>query len=348
MFNIDIITLFAFFGTFQGLVFSVIFRLKNKNISNKIFSLFLLVSSLRIAKNIFVHLRELNPDMFSWYELWRTLVYLGISHQFAIGPLFLLYFSSKLTPKFYWKTQYLWHFVPYILLVGASPFIRWPFWANGGLWLSYISILTYYLLAIWYFNRFHINVDKGTGNWLTGLLIVVGLLLMAYSPALFHYVGYVGGAFLYTIAILTTGYIMISNKSNVSFFRTKYETSSLSNTRAKEIKDELEKVMQLERPFVNPELTMQGLADQLSVRPHHLSRVINQEFNSSFTEYINSFRLEEATKRLMNPKYGHLKISALAYECGFNSVPTFNSLFKKVHKVTPSQFRNNLNKNSGP
>lgn len=94
---------------------------------------------------------------------------------------------------------------------------------------------------------------------------------------------------------------------------------------------------------MDPELTMKKLASQLGVHPHHLSRVVNQEFNMSFSDYINSFRLTEATKRLTNPKYAHLKIAALAYECGFNSVPTFNTLFKKVHKTTPTNYRRGFN-----
>ena len=114
MFTIDTVTLFAFFGTFQGLIFAVIFWYKNHTISNRIFSWLLVATSIRIAKNVFVHLRMLNPEMFTHYELWRILVYSGISHQLAIGPLFWFYFQSKLNPKFKWKNPLFWHFVPYI------------------------------------------------------------------------------------------------------------------------------------------------------------------------------------------------------------------------------------------
>ncbi|GJM31606.1 MAG: hypothetical protein DHS20C18_06070 [Saprospiraceae bacterium] len=340
MFNIDIITLIAFLGAFQGLAFAAIFWLKNKNISNKVFSLLLLATSIRIAKNIFVHLRELNPDMFTWIEFWRTSVYIGLTHQFAIGPLFYLYYLSKLQQKFKWRATYLWHFLPYGLLLVISPFLQWSFWANGGLWFSYLSILFYYLLTFRVFYKEKEPIDRATSNWLKSLLLVAFLLMLAYSPALFKYLGYIGGAFLYTIAILTIGYIMLTNKGSIAFFRTKYETSSLSSRTAKEIRKRLEIYMQTQQPFIDPELTLQTLAQQLSVHPHHLSRVINQELKMSFTDYINSFRLEVSAKRLRDPNFDHLKISALAYESGFNSVPTFNTLFKKVYKMTPSEYRN--------
>ncbi len=339
MFTIDIITLFAFIGTFQGLVFAAIFWLRNKNLANKIFSLLLLATSIRIAKNIFVHLWELNPEMFTSRTVWRLGVYIGLAHQFAIGPLFYLYFQSKLQQKFKWRRRYLWHFAPYFLLILISPLLRWAFWENGGLWLSYASILTYYLLTFQLFFRHSGTIDRGTAKWLRGLLWVAFFLMFAYSPALFKYMGYIGGAFFYTVAIFVTGYIMLINKGNISFFRTKYESSTLSAKKATEIRQKLEACILHQKPYLAPELTLQLLAEEIVVHPHHLSRVINQDLNMSFTDYINTFRVKEAAKRLKNPNFAHLKISALAYDCGFNSVPTFNTLFKKVYKMTPSQYR---------
>ena len=340
MFNIDVFTLLAFFGTFQGLIFAVIFWLRNNHIANKIFSLFLLATSIRIAKNIFVHLDELNPGMFaSISEVWSMFVYIGIDHQFAIGPLFYLYFLAKLDSKFQWKKQYLWHFVPYFILILISPFITWNFWKYGGLWLSYISIMFYYLLTFWSFYRYQDSTDAGTNNWLKGLLVITALLLVSYSPSLFHYIGYIGGAVLYTLSVLVIGYIMLTNKHSFSFFRVKYESSSLDKSQATRIKNTLEQVMINDKPFLDPELTLATLASKISVQPHHLSRVINQEFDMNFSDYINSFRLDEAVERLQNPEFSHYKISALAYDCGFNSVPTFNILFKKTYKLTPSKYR---------
>ncbi|MEP1095943.1 MAG: helix-turn-helix domain-containing protein [Cyclobacteriaceae bacterium] len=338
-FNVDLLTVFAFLGTFQGLIFAVVFWLRNKNVSNKIFGLFLLATSIRIAKNIFVHLSDLNPGLFQSRVVWQTSVYAGISHQFAIGPLLYFYFLSKLKDRFVWKRFFYIHFVPYFVLVASSPFLTWSFWKYGGLWFSYVSILVYFLLSLYAFVKNHALIDRGTSKWLSGLLAVIFVLLFAYSPALFQYVGYVGGAILYAIAILISGYFMLVNKGSVSFFRTKYETSSLRSERVGEIRALIETAMKEKRPYLNPELSMIGLAEQISVSSHHLSRVINQEFKSSFTDYINSFRIEEARKRLTDPAYDHLKLSALAFECGFNSVPTFNTLFKKVYKMTPSEFR---------
>ncbi|MGB5821878.1 MAG: hypothetical protein WBG90_20510 [Saonia sp.] len=60
MLKVDIIALLAIFGTLQSVLFALIFWFKNKEFYNKI-GLLLLATSIRIAKNIAVHLSELNP-----------------------------------------------------------------------------------------------------------------------------------------------------------------------------------------------------------------------------------------------------------------------------------------------
>ena len=339
MFKVDFISLFAIFGAFQGLIFALVFGFKDRAFANKIFALFLLATSVRIAKNIVVHLSSLNPELFISSDFWRITIYIGIVHQFAIGPLFLLYFLAKLQPDFRWHKKYLWHFLPYVGLLIISPFVQWSFWQYGGLFASYMSILIYYLFCIQVYVSKSEQVDQGTADWLKALLIAAGILLLVYSPALFHYMGYIGGAFLYTVAILGATYLISKGSRNFSFFHTKYESSPLSAKAARDIKARLEELITREKPYLNPELRLQGLSEQLAVKPHHLSRVINQEFGMSFSEYINTFRIKEAAQRLKAHDYKHLKIAALAYDCGFNSVPTFNTLFKKVYKITPSQYR---------
>lgn len=336
MFSIDILTLLAIFGAFQGVFFAIVFWIKNKHFSNKLFALLLLVTSIRIAKNIFVHFRDLNPDLLINDQLWRLLIYIGLAHQFAIGPLFMLYFSSKMKEKFVFKRHYLLHFIPYLVLLLISPFIRWNFWSGGGLLASYVSIVCYFVIT---FHSFYIrrnDLEPKTRKWLTAILVITTLLLATYSPALFHYMGYIGGAILYAVIIISMGYILLNNGN---LFAAKYETSSLKTKNAIQYKSRLESLMRTEKPFLNPELTLQVLADLVDAQPHHLSQVINQEFQKSYADYINGFRLEVAAEKLKNPEFNQLKISHIAYESGFNSQPTFNTLFKKVYKETPSQYR---------
>jgi len=93
-----------------------------------------------------------------------------------------------------------------------------------------------------------------------------------------------------------------------------------------------------EKPYLNPELSLQELADKLEVKRHVLSNVINHIHHKNFYEFINHYRVEEVKLMLTNPKNKHLKLISLAYDAGFNSKATFNRIFKQTTNMTPSQF----------
>ena len=105
-----------------------------------------------------------------------------------------------------------------------------------------------------------------------------------------------------------------------------------------EINEKLLDYIHEEKPYLNPELSLQDLADKLDVKRHHLSNVINQKHNKNFYEFINQYRITEVKAMLTDPENKHLKLISLAYDAGFNSKATFNRIFKQTTNMTPSQF----------
>jgi AraC-like DNA-binding protein len=77
----------------------------------------------------------------------------------------------------------------------------------------------------------------------------------------------------------------------------------------------------------------------MNVSTHHLSQIINERLNKNFFEFINHFRVKEAKRLLKDPGSQHLTLAAIGFEAGFNSVSSFNSIFKKATSFTPSQYR---------
>ena len=61
----------------------------------------------------------------------------------------------------------------------------------------------------------------------------------------------------------------------------------------------------------------------------------------NFYYLINEYRVGEVKKRLKNPKYKNLTILAIAYDSGFNSKSAFNTIFKDMTGLTPSQYLKN-------
>jgi len=120
----------------------------------------------------------------------------------------------------------------------------------------------------------------------------------------------------------------------------KYEKSRLTPERSERYLDKLLNFMKQEKPFTDGDLTIQKLAEKLSVPTHHLSQTINERLGQTFSDFINSYRVEEAKRKLLDPALKHLSILGIAEEVGFNSKSSFNSVFKKHTNMTPSEFRN--------
>jgi AraC-like DNA-binding protein len=126
----------------------------------------------------------------------------------------------------------------------------------------------------------------------------------------------------------------------------KYEKSTLTPERSQRYLDRLLNFMKTEKPFTDGDLTIQKLAEKLSIPPNHLSQTINERLGQTFSDFINSYRVEEAKRKLLDPASSHLSVLGIAEEVGFNSKSSFNSVFKKHTNMTPSEFRSAENGDS--
>jgi AraC-like DNA-binding protein len=89
------------------------------------------------------------------------------------------------------------------------------------------------------------------------------------------------------------------------------------------------------RRFREP-LTVAGVAERLRVSSDHFTRVFRRHEGCGFIQYLMKVRVSEACRLLW--KTG-LTISEIAYACGFNAVPHFNRIFRRVSGTTPSAYR---------
>ncbi len=103
-------------------------------------------------------------------------------------------------------------------------------------------------------------------------------------------------------------------------------------------KTKLENHIRENQPFLNPELTLNELAQQLQTSPAIISKTINTCFGQNFNDFINTHRVEAVKEKILDKKNRHLSFLGIALECGFNSKATFNRAFKKHVKQSPSEF----------
>lgn len=118
-----------------------------------------------------------------------------------------------------------------------------------------------------------------------------------------------------------------------------YEKSGLTQAEAEALMQRLRSVMTEKHLYLNPLLTLQELAEVMSISAHNLSEVINTQAGKNFYDFVNGYRVEEVMRRLRDPRYAHFTILALAADSGFNSKATFNAFFKRHTGLTPSQYR---------
>ena len=125
----------------------------------------------------------------------------------------------------------------------------------------------------------------------------------------------------------------------------KYLKSGMTLNKARALKNQLENILENEKSYLNPNLKLSDISKLMNVPDNYVSQVINTEFEMSFNDLINQYRVEDFKDLVAKGNKNHLTLYAIAQECGFQSKSTFNSAFKKATGVTPSKFKINLTSN---
>ncbi len=154
--------------------------------------------------------------------------------------------------------------------------------------------------------------------------------------------------FLTAFSFLITLTFFIMEKRGINFFRIlqtqllrrQYEILNSSNLNVPLVISRIESLMKDDEIYRDENLSVTGMAEELSVKPYQLSRIINDNYNKNFNFFINEYRVNEA-KRLFMEDVDRTIIS-VAYEVGFNSTTVFYEWFKRITGVSPKSFRRNI------
>ncbi|HKL39844.1 MAG TPA: tetratricopeptide repeat protein [Cryomorphaceae bacterium] len=111
---------------------------------------------------------------------------------------------------------------------------------------------------------------------------------------------------------------------------------------AEQLEKELKDLVQNEKVYLDPNLSLRKLAERLGVNANQLSWVLNKKLGSNYNGFINRLRLEAFKENAVKQENSHLTIEGLAYESGFNSKTVFNTFFKKQMGMTPNGYLKSL------
>ena len=98
--------------------------------------------------------------------------------------------------------------------------------------------------------------------------------------------------------------------------------------------------MEDEKAWQEMGLTIGQLSERIQVPEYRLRRAINTGLGyRNVSDFLNSYRIREATQRLSDPAESDLPVLTIAMDAGFRSLSSFNKAFKEAHEITPTQYR---------
>jgi AraC-like DNA-binding protein len=197
------------------------------------------------------------------------------------------------------------------------------------------------------------SIDKINLSWINHfitfflILSAVIIFILLFSKFFFHYnymykiIPVIVVISLYSIAYRGIVQPQIFRQSTTDKDKElkKYEKSALTEEESDKYYDQLNIFMKNNKPFLDQELTLTDLSEQVEIPFRYLSQVINEKTGQNFYFFINQYRLEEVKKYLTDPAKKNQSVLEMAFDAGFNSKATFNAIFKQATNLTPSQYR---------
>ena len=123
---------------------------------------------------------------------------------------------------------------------------------------------------------------------------------------------------------------------------TPYQKSGLKPSDAEIYEGAILSLMEKERPWLNPEISVIDISAQLNIPQYYITQVLNEGLKKNFYTLINEYRTNEVIRLFGTEKCKNWSLTSIAFEAGFNSKSTFNSFFKKHTGITPSEYRKEI------
>ena len=118
----------------------------------------------------------------------------------------------------------------------------------------------------------------------------------------------------------------------------RYRTSSLRGLNEMRLYERIQNVVQQERLYLDPDLTLRKLSIRLDTNTKYLSQVINHHGDSNFLGFINRYRIDEVKKRIDQGDFYQHTFYGIAQRCGFKNKSTFYKVFRDATGVTPKAY----------
>ncbi|MEM8585401.1 MAG: helix-turn-helix transcriptional regulator [Bacteroidota bacterium] len=311
-----------------------------------------------------------------YYDTWY---YFMLDMSWVVGPLLFFYVRALVRPDHNWKRSDYLHFVPLLIQMGFSLFVRiqnlywdgtreslsWLGYWGYVVWMNHPTIYVIASISIMYYawrsqrllkeKKEGILIDPDRVKWISRITrafqwsfaLVFGILLvdlLVYKIFLgndywyftrYYYYPFFGGLSVLTYWLGIEGL----RRKDDQGLRKKPVLSTERRHQMNELAERLDQIMREQKPFQQPDLNLQQLADMLGVKPYLLSNCLRDQFGQKFSGYINALRIQEVERMLQTNDYEHFTLLGLGLEAGFNSKSSFHRAVKRQRGVSPGELR---------
>ena len=278
---------------------------------------------------------------------------LGPFFGLLYGPLYLLYTQSLTSTRI---AGVVLHFIPAFITLFLVLFL-------GDVLLNYLPVVS--ILITLHFTAYLVYALRGiygyrkklkdeassfhhiSLKWLEAMIYIqLTILLVAVVEGFLNTsgLGDVLVLVIYAMVLILLNCFYYLGLKQVSLFsgiaarkaQTTKREYAIPETTFAEYKKTIEAYFDAEQPYLEYDLSLNDLSEQLSISTRNLSHVINKGYGKNFYDFVNDFRLRSAKGRLLSTSD---PVKEIMYDSGFSNKATFNAIFKKDTGLTPTQFR---------
>jgi two-component system response regulator YesN len=105
------------------------------------------------------------------------------------------------------------------------------------------------------------------------------------------------------------------------------------------VPDAIEQSCRYIKDHFREELTLSEMAERTNFSVSHFSTLFKKHTGSSFVNYVNGLKVDEAKKLLRSTAYSVAEIAEMA---GFSTTPYFSRVFKSTAGLTPLEYRKRM------
>lgn len=357
-------------GLFQGLLFAVLLVVRGareERLSDYLLAALLIAGSL-ILLPILLGLLDI-------HLLWNEWLFLPLDPGLLIGPLLYLFVLAHTNRGFQMRRQQYKHFIPFavyaiyhliIFAQGRDVVFQWmdavdlPYINPIYQLLTLISMSVYLVITVRHYRAYQRWLDTEFADpdqlrypWITRFLWAIALTIVATCllrlvETLAVDFDYVQAWFTSTMVAICTYYISIAGFMSArppltqgTALEAETETQSENRVNEEDLAQGLDQLvhwMESNQAYLDPELSLGGVARALGMSREFVSMVINSRLDKNFRGFVNAYRVEAFKHGVRAGKADGLTLFGLALDCGFNSKATFNRVFKQIEGITPNAF----------